>query len=55
MRDVIVVVEEFLQERGTQMDPEKKAELLVLLYEDIRESEGKIDRSRIIKLVNLAA
>lgn len=55
LQDVIVVVEEFLQERGLCLEPEKKAELLVLLYEDVREHEGKIDRARIIKIVNLAA
>ena len=55
MRDVIQVVEEFLQERGLRLEPEKKAELLVLLYEDVREHEGKVDRARILKLVNLAA
>lgn len=55
LRDVIQVVEEFLQERGLRLEPEKKAELLVLIYEDIREHEGKVDRARIIKLVNLAA
>jgi transcriptional regulator with XRE-family HTH domain len=54
-RDVIVVVEEFLRERGLVLDPEKKAELFILLYEDIREHEGKVDRAKVIRLVKLAA
>lgn len=55
MRDVIEVVEGFLQERGLALEPSKKAELLVLIYEDVREHEGKVDRARVIRLVNLAA
>lgn len=55
MRDVIQVVEEFLQERGLVLEPAKKAELLVLIYEDVREHEGKVDRARVIRLVKLAA
>lgn len=55
LMDVIAVVEEFLEGRGFRLEPEKKAELLVLLYEDVREHEGKVDRARIIKMVNLAA
>ncbi len=55
LKDVIEIVEEFLQERGLVLEPAKKAELLVLLYEDVREHEGKVDRARVIRLVNLAA
>lgn len=55
LTDVIEVVEGFLQERGLVLEPAKKAELLVLLYEDVREHEGKVDRARIIRLVKLAA
>lgn len=55
LRDVIQVVEEFLQERKLALEPTKKAELLVLIYEDIREQDGKVDRARVIRLVNLAA
>ena len=37
------------------LEPEKKAELIVLLYEEAREQEGKVDRSRIMKLIRLAS
>lgn len=53
--DVVQVVEEFLQERGLLLDPKKKAELIVLIYEDVRGHQGKVDRARVIRLVNLAA
>ncbi len=55
MRDVVAVVEEFLQDRGLVLEPEKKAELLILLYEDIREHEGKVDRAKVLRLVKLVA
>lgn len=55
LQDVVQVVEEFLQERGLVLEPSKKAELLVLIYEDVREHEGKVDRARVIRLVKLAA
>lgn len=55
LRDVIQTVEEFLAERGLALEPAKKAELLVLIYEDIRDHDGKVDRTRVLRLVNLAA
>ncbi len=54
--DVVVTVEEFLHEQNLWLEPAKKAELYMLIYEDIREHEGeKIDRARVIRLVKLAA
>lgn len=55
LTDVVQVVEEFLQERGLVLEPAKKAELLVLIYEDVREHEGRVDRARVLRLVKLAA
>lgn len=55
LRDVIQVVEELQAEAGGFIEPEKKAELIELLYEEFREREGKVDRARILKLVKLAS
>ncbi len=55
LRDVIQTVEEFLAEHGLALEPAKKAELLVLIYEDIRDHDGKVDRHRVLRLVKLAA
>lgn len=55
LREVIEVIEGYLVEAGGVLEPEKKAELIVLVYEEIREQEGRIDRSRILKLVKLAS
>lgn len=49
--DVLVVVEEQLQ--GRYLEPEKKAELILLLYEEA-EHEGKVDRDKTIRLIKLA-
>lgn len=53
--DVIHVIEEQLQSGNLYLEPEKKAELIVLVYEEIRDEEGGIDSSRIAKIIHLAA
>lgn len=55
LEDIIFEVEDYLQELGGTIESKKKAELLSLIYEDVREQEGKVDRARIIRFVNLAA
>lgn len=53
--DVLAVVEEELKRRNRYLEPEKKAELIMLLYEQICEEEGKVDRAKIVRLVKLAS
>lgn len=55
MRIVIEELEKSLIDVNGYLEPEKKAELVVLLYEEAREQEGKVDRSRIMKLIRLAS
>lgn len=55
MRIVIEELEKSLIDVNGYLEPEKKAELIVLLYEEAREQEGKVERSRIMKLIRLAS
>lgn len=58
IRDVVEVVEQVMAERGLDLAPDKKAELVVLLCEEIAEDERagvKPNRDRIVRLVKLAS
>ncbi len=55
LQAVLQVVEEIMAETNGHLAPEKKAELILLLYEEAREREGKVDRSRVLQLVKLAS
>lgn len=52
---VLQVVEEIMAEANGHLAPEKKAELILLLYEEARDREGKVDRARVLQLVKLAS
>jgi len=56
MRDVVFNVEEFFAKNRLSLPPKKKAELIMLLYEEIAEDESKKDslESRIMRLVRFA-
>lgn len=55
MRLVVEEVEQLLADVNGHLEPEKKAELIVLIYEEVREQEGKLDRARVLKLIKLAS
>lgn len=58
LRDVIEVLEELVQEKGLALTPDKKAELILLLYEEIVDQELQdqdIDRHKVLRLINLAS
>ncbi len=55
LQAVLQVVEEIMAEANGHLAPEKKAELILLLYEEARDREGKVDRARVLKLVKLAS
>lgn len=51
----VEAVEEGLVATGRQMAPEKKAELIVAVYELLADPDNKIDKSAIVRLVKTAA
>ncbi len=56
--DVVETIEEVLTDRGLHLKPAKKAELILLVYEEIAESEEagiKYDKEKIVRLVSLAS
>jgi transcriptional regulator with XRE-family HTH domain len=55
MQLVIEEVENMLADVRGYLEPEKKGKLCVLLYEEAHEQEGKMDRSRVLKLIKLAS
>lgn len=57
MNEVIVTVEEMFQKKGLQLPPKKKAELILLIYEELSEDRSKLSTlpGRISKLVKLAS
>ena len=57
MREVIESVEEVFQKDKLSLPPTKKAELIVLTYEELLEDESKRSsmKGKIIKLVRLAS
>jgi hypothetical protein len=57
LKDVITEVERDLERRGTRLSPEKKAEVIALIYEEIAEDEDKkaAMEEKIVKLIRLAS
>jgi transcriptional regulator with XRE-family HTH domain len=53
---VVVAVEEYLEREGIRLKPEKKAELVVLLYQDMVEKEEgeQLDQARLTRMIKLA-
>jgi transcriptional regulator with XRE-family HTH domain len=57
LKVVVSEIERTLNDADAELTPEKKAELVVLVYELALEGEGAdqpVDRSRVIKLIRLA-
>lgn len=52
---VIEEIEQLLNDVNGELEPEKKAELIALIYEEVREQEGKVDRARVLRLIKLAS
>lgn len=52
---VIEEIERLLNDVNGELEPEKKAELIALIYEEVREQEGKVDRARVLRLIKLAS
>ncbi len=57
MKEIIQTVEEIFQKEQLHLPPAKKAELIVLIYEEIAEDRSKISSlpGRVLKLVKLAS
>lgn len=55
LRLVIEEVEQLLVDVNGDLEPEKKAELIALIYEEVREQEGTVDRARVLRLIKLAS
>lgn len=56
LKDVVEAVEEHLNSRDLELAPDKKAELIALLYEMFAEKEEKkVDKAVVLSLVKLAA
>ena len=56
LKDVVEAVEEHLDSRDLELVPDKKAELITVLYEMFAEKEEKkIDKAVVLSLVKLAA
>jgi transcriptional regulator with XRE-family HTH domain len=56
LKDVIEAVEEHLDDRDLELVPDKKAELISILYEMVIEKdEQKVDKAAVLRLVKLAA
>lgn len=56
LQDVIAAVEEFLDDRDLELVPDKKAELITVLYDMFAEKEEKkVDKAVVVRLVKLAA
>jgi len=55
MNDVITAVEAHLEKIGGTLPPEKKAELVTLVYEETLEKEGMVvDEKSVARLIRLA-
>lgn len=57
IKDVIIKVEEIFNTHRLHLSPEKKAELIVLLYEELLEDESNklLISDKVLKLVKLAS
>jgi transcriptional regulator with XRE-family HTH domain len=56
LQDVIAAVEEFLDDRDLELVPDRKAELITVLYDMFVEKyEKKVDKAVVLSLVKLAA
>ena len=57
MKDIIKQTEKIFQEKKLDLSPEKKAELIILLYEEIKEGEMQKEKldSKLLKFVKLAS
>lgn len=57
LRDVLVTVEEIFEKNDLYLSPQKKSQLILLLYEELVDGETKFDsiNGRILKLVKLAS
>lgn len=56
LKDVIAAVEEFLDDRDLELAPDRKAELITVLYDMFVEKyEKKVDKAVVLSLVKLAA
>ncbi len=55
VREVVEETESLLREYGIELEPSKKAELIVLLSEEVQEEKSKIPRDKILRLIKLAA
>ncbi len=55
VREVAEEIENLLREYGLELEPAKKAELIVLLSEEIQEENSKMPRDKILRLIKLAA
>lgn len=52
LRDVLIAVEKILEEHALPMAPEKKAEMILLLY-DFSQAKGKVDDAAVGRLLRL--
>ncbi len=52
LKDVLIAVEKFLGEHTLPMEPEKKAEMILLLY-DYSQAKGKVDDAAVARLMRL--
>lgn len=51
---VLTVVEEFLADNNLYLQPDKKAQLVSILFDEVKKEEGNIQKDKILKLVKLA-
>jgi len=55
VKDVIETLEELLEREKVHLPPSKKAELVVLLAEEVQEEEQELSPGRILRLIKLAS
>lgn len=55
LETVIEVVEEVLEESGRELAPDKKAKLIVAIYDLYQDSEREVDKSSVLRLVKSVA
>jgi len=55
LQEVLETVETVLQERGCELKPDKKSELISIIYEEFSQEEGEPDTNKIVRLINLAS
>jgi len=55
LQEVLETVETVLQERGCELRPDKKSELISIIYEEFSQEESEPDTNKIVRLINLAS